>query len=83
MYIPHIPEATHVNSELEFNEDPNKILNELNKKNIGRLIFGQLNINSLRNKFEALKPMVQNKVDVPLIWEIKLDESFPSNQFFM
>ena len=50
-------------------------------KNINRLIFGQLNINSLRNKFESLQHIINKNTDVLLISETKFDSSFPSAQF--
>ena len=46
-----------------------------------KLILGHLNINSIRNKFEALKFIIGNNIDILLISETKLDDSFPSAQF--
>ena len=63
------------------NSDPNGKLDNLRKNNHGRLIIGHLNINSLRNKFEALKSLIQGKVDIFVVSETKLDESFPRGQF--
>ena len=45
------------------------------------VIFGHLNINSLRNKFASISALMKRKNDIFLINETKLDESFPSNQF--
>ena len=45
--------------------------------------FGHPNINSLRNKFFSISELIRRKVDIFLINETKLDESFPSNQFAM
>ena len=47
------------------------------------VIFGHLNINSLRNKFVSISELIKGKVDIFLINETKLDGSFPSNQFAM
>ena len=47
------------------------------------VIFGHLNINSLRNKFESISELIKGKFDIFLINETKLDASFPSNQFAM
>ena len=44
-------------------------------------IKGNLNIKSLRNKFESIKPIISSNFDIFLVLEAKLDESFPSNQF--
>ena len=41
----------------------------------------QINVNSVRNKFDALITGIQNKVDILLISEKKLDETFPTRQF--
>ena len=65
----------------EQDDDPASILNELRKNNMGRIIIGHLNINSLRYKFEALKSMIKNKIDIFVVSETKLDESFPTGQF--
>ena len=50
-------------------------------KNINRLVIAQLNINSLRNKFESLKTLIKSNLDILIITESKLDQSFPSQQF--
>ena len=50
-------------------------------KNSNRLVFGNLNINTINNKFEQLKHIVKNNVDVLVVTETKLDSSFPSGQF--
>ena len=42
-----------------------------------------MNINSLRNKFDALKTIISGKIDILVITESKLDESFPTNQFLI
>ena len=43
------------------------------------LIVGYLNINSLRNKFELLKPSIYNAPDIFLVLETKLNSSFPNS----
>ena len=57
-------------------------LNEMRKKNPNRIIITHLNINSIRNKFEILKEVV-GKIDILLISETKLDDTFPLNQFIL
>ena len=44
-------------------------------------IIGHLNVNSLRNKFAAIDELIKNKIDICLISETKVDESFPNQQF--
>ena len=53
----------------------------LKLRNLNRLIFGQININSIRNKFELLFSLVSNNIDVLLISETKIDNTFPVSQF--
>ena len=48
---------------------------------INQLIIDQLNINSIRNKFEDLKLIVRGNIDILIITESKLDKTFNSNQF--
>ena len=50
---------------------------------MNRLVIVNLNKNSLRNKFDSLKLNVKNSLDVFMISETKLDETFPEGQFLM
>ena len=63
--------------------EPHQALENIRRRNINRLIFAQLNINSLRNKFESLQHMINKNIDVLLISETKIDFSFPSAQFHL
>ena len=63
------------------NKDIYTILNEIRVQNIHRIIIGHLNINSIRNKFDALSDIIKNKIDVMLISETKIDDSFPTSSF--
>ena len=45
--------------------------------------MGHLNINSVRNKFEALKFIININIDIILLSETKLDGSFTSAQFML
>ena len=45
------------------------------------LFFGQLNVNSVRNKFGALEFLIKGKFDVFLVSESILDSGFPEAQF--
>ena len=47
---------------------------------MNRIIIGHLNINSLRTKFEQLKNI---KIDILVITETKIDNSFPTSQFYI
>ena len=50
---------------------------------MNRLIIGNLNINSISNKFYQLKLFVQGKVDILIVTETKLDSTLPTFQFLM
>ena len=57
---------------------------EINRtKNHKGLIIAYLNINSIINKFEFLKPLVADYVDVLAIAETKIDETFTTSQFLL
>ena len=58
-------------------------LTSLRKDNVDRLIFAHLNINSIRNKFDNLSQLIRGKIDVLLISETKIDDSFPKGQFLI
>ena len=55
----------------------------LRLRNVNKVIIGNININSLPNKFEQLKELVIKHIDVLVITETKLDDSFPTSQFLM
>ena len=52
-------------------------------KYLKNIIFSHLNINSIRNKFENLKEVVSNHVNILVTAETKIDKSFPMAQFLM
>ena len=52
-------------------------------KYLKNLTFSHLNINSIRNKFENLKEVVSNHVNILVTAEAKIDKSFPMAQFLM
>ena len=66
-----------------FHSDAQQVLKGIRKSNVNKLVFGQLNINSLRNKFAMLSELIKGFVDVFMISETKLDDSFPEGQFFI
>ena len=47
------------------------------------MVFGHLNINSLRTKFDFLCEQIEGSVDVFMISESKLDGRFPHGQFLI
>ena len=60
---------------------PNSL--KLASQTLERVIFGQVNINSLLNKIELLQEIIRGKVDVLMIFESKLDSFFPETQSYM
>ena len=50
-------------------------------KNANKVILATLNINTIANKFTALKEIVSNHIDILIIEETKLDETFPKGSF--
>ena len=63
------------------NIDPSTNIENIISKNPNRLIIAQLNINSLRYKFDSLVEILRSNVDILLISETKIDSSFPTAQF--
>ena len=63
--------------------EPHQTLENMRRRNINQLIFAQLDINSLRNKFESPQHIIKKNIDVLLISETKIDSSFPSAQVLL
>ena len=51
-------------------------LKHLRNKNPYRVIIGHININSIRNKFESLLKYVGNNLDILMVSETKIDDTF-------
>ena len=64
-------------------DDPSVLLKEIRIKNVKKVVIGTLNINSLPTKFEQLKIIMGNYLDILIIQETKLDHSFPTEQFLL
>ena len=50
---------------------------------MNRLVIGNLNINSISNKFDQLKLFFQGEVDIFIVTETKMDLNFPTSQFMI
>ena len=61
--------------------DDFEVLNTINIINANRQILAQLNINSLRNKFDALTLIIKDKVHILVCTETKLDDFFTDAKF--
>ena len=56
--------------------DTNSTLQTIRKSNLNKLIFPHLNINSIRNKFDSLADVIKDNIDILMISECKVDNSF-------
>ena len=74
MDIPENKESAPANNPL-------MILEGIRKKYVKNVVIGHLNINALANKIDALKIVIKDKVDILVLVETKLNDSFPINQF--
>ena len=67
-----------------FREDiDSNYLKQLRVKNIGNIIIAHQNINSLPNKFDSLVHIIDSSLDILVLTETKLDDTFPENQFLI
>ena len=57
-------------------------LKDIRLKNPKKVTVGHLNINSIPNKFDGIMDIVKHNLDIFVISETKIDESFPNVQFF-
>ena len=56
-------------------DDPSfSTLKYVRRKNLRRIIFAHLNINSLRNKFDALVDQIKGNVGILVMSKTKVDE---------
>ena len=58
-------------------------IKEIRIGNANKVIIGNLNINSIGNKFEKLKETVLKYIDILVVTETKLDETFLESLFLM
>ena len=63
--------------------DVKKSLKNIRTSNNNKLIFGHLNVNSLRNKFDILSEQTKCSIDIFMVSETKLDDSFPEGQLLI
>ena len=71
------------NSKSSLNDQQNlgSNLRRVRIENPSRMTFGQININSIINKFDLLRNIIENEIDIFMISETKTDNSFPISQF--
>ena len=74
-------ECSDTHLEGQRNYDPKYTLSDLKHKNADRPIIGQININSIATKFEPLESLFKDNIDLLMVSETKLDDTFPPGQF--
>ena len=71
------------NDSIDTNPDVRKSLKNIRISNLNKLILGHLNINSLKNKFDLFSEQIKGHIDMLMVSEKKLDDSFPEGQFLI
>ena len=64
-------------------DECNITLKTIPSDDVNKLIFVHLYINSTRNKSRFLLTQVKDKIDIQMISETKMNESFPKGHFLM
>ena len=72
-----------VNSSNIQEENSLNSLRKLRLSNVNKVIIGNININSLPAKFDQVKEVILKNVDILVITETKLDDTFPLGQFYV
>ena len=71
-------------SALENDINPFKeVLGVLRTSNLNRTILAHLKINPIINKFDLFKESIRRNIDIFMISETKIDDSFPARQFYI
>ena len=70
--------SAHIDSEMCASD----IMREIRINNPRKITVGHLNINSIQNKFDGIMNMVEGNLDIFLISETQINNSFPDAQFF-
>ena len=56
-------------------------LSNLRQRNLNGFLLAHINIKSVRNKFDQFVSSIKNNIDIVMISETKIDNSFPTAQF--
>ena len=72
-----------VNSSNIQEENSLNSLRKLRVRNVNKVIIGNININSLPAKFDQVKEVKLKNIDILVITETKLDDTFPLDQFYV
>ena len=69
--------------EIKSFEDICGLLSNIKSGTLNNVVIGLLNVNSFSSKFDDFKTIISGNVDVMIIVETKLDDSYPSSQFLI
>ena len=72
-----------VNSSYIQEENSLDSLRKLTLRNVNKVIIGNININFLPAQFGQVKEVILKNVDILVITETKLDDTFPLGQFYV
>ena len=61
--------------------DPLSTIKNLQLSNVNRVVIGNLNINSVPNKFNKLKELALKHADILVLTDAKSDDYLPNSQF--
>ena len=77
--------VNQANNKSIYKTSPNLLfeIKKLSIRNPNKIIIGNLNINSLSNKFEQLKDIVMQHIDILVLTETKFDNTLPTAQFLV
>ena len=79
------PRVTTISNDTNDNDmnrfEASNTISEIRIKNLNNIIIGHLNVNSLPNKFDSLTSIIKNYIDIIVLTETKLDDSYPTSQF--
>lgn len=76
-------ENSEFQSENEPNGDVECELNKLRLSDANNIVVGHVNINSLSGKFDQLKALITNDIDILVLNETKADETSPPSSFII
>ena len=84
----HIPQDSRLFNDTtchldKMEKSPEDILMDMRTLKRSGVTIAHLNINFLYNKFEGLKLLVQNKIDILVLSETKLNDTYTTNQFMI
>ena len=69
------------NNLSEISSNSSSKLSEIKTQNGNKLIIGSLNINSISSKIDLLRTYIKVYLDILVVLETKIDESYPISQF--